>query len=233
MRATLIVTDAPAAAPAKHEISIGAPTVPDPKAAPGGMGPMAAPAQGSSAAGSPNSGSDDGWTPASDPVSGTSEPFVQHMQAAHFNRSAAGQVHDIADVDSWLKSHEYLFRQMLDYEVGRQSALGGAPAVGTFLQHMDVAHWNRSPAGQAADIAEVDSWLKSHEALFRMMFDPAVGRSGPAYSAPAAGPFMQHMDAAHWNRSPGQQLEDISDFQNWLAGHAALIQAMLGSAGGH
>jgi hypothetical protein len=100
------------------------------------------------------------------------------------------------------------------------------------MQHMDAAHWSRSPAGQASDIAEFDSWLKGHQALFRMMLDPAVGKSGPGYTAPGLAPFMQHMDAAHWNRSPGQQLEDIGDFQTWASAHAALIQAMLASAGG-
>jgi hypothetical protein len=131
------------------------------------------------AAGKPDDGmnsmGDNGWTPATDPASGASDPFMKHMQAAHFNRSAAGQVHDIAEFDDWMKSHQYLFRQMLDYEIGRRSTLGQAPAIGTFLEHMDVAHWNRSP---------------------------------------------------------GQQVEDIGDFQSWTAAHAALIQAMLGSAGG-
>jgi plastocyanin len=234
MRATVVVTGA--AAPAGKKVVTSAPTPPEkkpgaPDASKDGMGSMTPPGKGDNGAASP-AGTDDGWTPASDPVSGTSDPFMKHLQAAHFNRSAAGQVHDIADFDDWMKSHQYLFRQMLDYEIGRQSSLGQAPVIGTFLQHMDVAHWNRSPAGQASDIADLDSWLKSHEALFRMMLDPAVGKSGPAYTAPVTGPFMQHMDAAHWNRSPGQQLEDIADFQNWAAAHAALIQAMIASGGG-
>jgi plastocyanin len=237
MQAAVVVTDAPAAPakpPAKPAIAIGAPTPPDSKAAaPAGMGSMTPPGQGDNGSGSANSAnSDNGRTPAIDPVSGASDPFTKHVQAAHVNRSAAGQVHDLTDFDSYMKSHEYLFRQMLDYEFGHQSALGQAPVAGTFMQHMDAAHWSRSPAGQVSDIAEFDTWLKGHQALFRMMLDPAVGKSGPGYTAPGLAPFMQHMDAAHWYRSPGQQLEDIGDFQNWASAHAALIQAMLAAAGG-
>ncbi|HEX3611386.1 MAG TPA: plastocyanin/azurin family copper-binding protein [Sporichthyaceae bacterium] len=254
MKAVVTVVPAAPAAPAtkatakptkmpKAEITTATPTPPDkkPGTTEGGnssstpkdnMGSMSAPSQPDNGTATTPASSDDGWTPATDPVSGASDPFMKHLQAAHFNRSGAGQVHDIADFDTWMLSHEYLFRQMLDYEVGRQSTLGQAPGVGTFLQHMDVAHWNRSPAGQAKDIADLDTWLKSHEALFRMMFDPAVGKGSPAYSGPVTGPFMQHMDAAHWSRSPGQQLEDIGDFQNWAAAHAALLQAMLASGSG-
>jgi plastocyanin len=171
MRASVVVTEAAPAAkpPAKPAITLGAPT-------PSGKKPGTARTSNAGMASMSPPGQDDGWTPASDPVSGASDPLMKHLQAAHFNRSAAGQVHDIAEFDDWMKSHEYLFRQMLDYEIGRQSTLGQAPGLGTFLQHLDVAHWNRSP---------------------------------------------------------GQQVEDIGDFQTWAAAHAALIQAVLASAGGH
>ena len=165
-----------------------------------------------------------------DPLSGALEAFQRHMVAAHYTRTVGGQVEDILDVDSYAKSHEALFRMMLDYEVGKASPAAGAPVAGAFLTHMDAAHWYRSPAQQAADIAEFDDWAKSHEALFRMMLDPAVGKSSAAATGPVTGPFMQHMDAAHWNRSPGEQVSDISVLDRWLNNHAALIQRMLGSA---
>jgi len=173
---------------------------------------------------------------ADDPISGAYNPLMQHMEYAHFNRGAGAQVQDISEFDQWSANHEKLFRMMLDPEVGPSSALGTAPVAGVFMQHMDAAHWNRSPMGQASDIADFDSWNKSHLALFRMMFDPFVGKSSALGTAPGTSVFMQHMDAAHWNKSlNGQGTDIIDDFPAWVASHQAMVQMMATSisSGGH
>ncbi|MGQ0467787.1 MAG: cupredoxin domain-containing protein [Sporichthyaceae bacterium] len=172
------------------------------------------------------------YAPAADPASGAVDPFMKHLEVAHFQRTPAGQAQDIAEFDSWAKAHQALFRTMLDYEVGRNSVAGGAPALGTFLQHMDAAHWNTSPMEQASAIANFDSWNKSHLAMFRQMFDGEVGRSSALGSAPGIGVFMQHLDAAHWNQSANEQANAIADDPaEWTSSHGALFQAMLASFG--
>lgn len=171
------------------------------------------------------------YAPAADPVSGASDPFVAHLQAAHLNKGAGEQVQDISEFDFWAKTHEALARQMLEYEIGKDSVGGTTPVLDKFLKHMDATHFNASPMEQASAIADFDSWNKSHLALFRQMFDPFVGRQSQLGTAPATGVFMQHMDAAHWNKSVNGQATDITDhFPEWLASHQALVQAMLASA---
>jgi hypothetical protein len=168
---------------------------------------------------------------AADPVSGAVDPFVAHLKAAHFNRGVGGQVQDISELDDWSKTHEALVRQMLDYEVGPASALGTAPVTSVFMQHMDNAHWNRSPMGQASDIANFDSWNKSHLAMIRMMADPFVGKTSTLGTSPGTSVFMQHLDAAHWNQSVNGQVTAITDdLPAWTASHAAMAQMMAGSA---
>lgn len=171
-----------------------------------------------------------------DPVSSFMDPFMQHMQAAHFSRGVGGQVQDISELDTWAKNHEALFRRMLDFEAGSGSIAGTTQIGRVFLQHMDAAHWNRSPLGQVSDISNFDSWNKSHLAMFRIMFDDVVGKESALGKAPGTGVFMQHMDAAHWNQSLNAQGAAITDdFSNWLAGHVAMFQAMgasLSSSGG-
>jgi plastocyanin len=176
---------------------------------------------------------------AQDPISGALNPFMAHMQSAHFSRSAGGQLQDIAEFDTWMKTHEALFRMMLDPEVGPSSSLGQAPVTGVFMAHMDAAHWNRSPMGQVSDISNFDSWNKSHLAMMRMMLDPFVGKNSALGTAPGTSVFMQHMDAAHWNQSLNAQVSAITDdAPAWLASHQAMMQMMAtslasGSSPGH
>jgi plastocyanin len=167
---------------------------------------------------------------ADDPISGAYNPFMQHLEYAHFNRGPGAQVQDISEFDQWLVNHEKLFRMMLEPEVGPSSSLGTAPVASTFMQHMDAAHWNRSPMGQANDISNFDSWNKAHIALFRMMLDQFVGKSSALGTSPGTSVFMQHMDAAHWNKSiNGQATDIVDDFPAWVASHQAMAQMMAGS----
>jgi plastocyanin len=162
-----------------------------------------------------------------DPVSGAMNPFMAHLQSAHFNRGPGAQVQDISEFDAWLNTHQALVRMMLDPEVGPSSALGTAPMASVFMQHMDAAHWHRSPMGQANDIADFDSWNKAHLAMFRMMFDPFVGKDSAPGKAPGTSVFLAHMDAAHWNKSVNGQATDIvDDAPDWIASHQAMIQMM-------
>ena len=107
------------------------------------------------------------------------------------------------------------------------------------MKHMDAAHWNASPMEQATAIANFDSWNKSHLAMFRMMFDPFVGKESALGSTPGTSVFMQHLDAAHWNQSANEQVSAITDdFAGWTQSHAAMFQAMVtsvssGGATGH
>jgi plastocyanin len=171
------------------------------------------------------------YAPAADPVSGASDPFVKHLQAAHLSKGPGQQVQDIAEFDFWAKTHEALIRQMLEYEIGKDSVLGTTPVMDTFLKHMDATHFNQSPMEQASAISDFDSWNKTHLALFRLMLDPFVGKQSQLGKAPMTGVFMQHMDAAHWSKSLNGQATDITDdLPAWIATHQALIEAMIASA---
>jgi plastocyanin len=109
-----------------------------------------------------------------------------------------------------------------------------AGVIHPFQQHLVAAHLTRTAEGQVEDLLAVDSYVRSHSALLRMMLDGFVGKSSPAATSAGTGPFMQHMDAAHWNRSPGEQVSDISRLDRWTANHVALVQRMLGTPGtGH
>lgn len=172
------------------------------------------------------------WQPAADPASGAIDPFLAHLEAAHLNRGPGAQAQDIAEFDSWGRTHLFLLRQMTEYFQGRDSVYGNSPGTSTFAQHMDSAHYTRSPMGQVTDITQFDSWNRSHLALVRTMLDPAVGTGSAAASVPALAVFLQHMDAAHWNTSVNGQATAITDdFQGWLTSHQKLVETMLAASG--
>jgi len=222
MTGTVTVQDKGAAPAPAAEVK---PTAPKAESPPMNHGDMPGMGHGDKAA--PTAAAPAAPPAAEDPISGAMDPFMAHMQSAHFSRGPGQQVQDIAELDTWLATHQALFRMMLDPEVGPSSTLGTAPMASVFMQHMDAAHWHRSPMGQANDIANFDTWNKSHLAMFRMMLDPVVGKDSALGKAPGAGVFLAHMDAAHWNKSlNGQATDIVDDSPGWIASHQAMIQMM-------
>jgi plastocyanin len=90
---------------------------------------------------------------------------LAHLDAAHWNRSPSEQVANIANFDTWARNHVALGRTALEPVVGQDSVLGRAAVTGPVFAHLDAAHWYRTPAGQVADVLDLEQWLRSHAAL--------------------------------------------------------------------
>jgi hypothetical protein len=97
--------------------------------------------------------------------------FMQHFYAAHLERSLLGQIEDIVDLDRYVQMHTVLIKNMIEPQV---SALVPASetALVIFLQHLYVAHLERSPEGQVADIQDLDNYVKMHTAMVANMIKP-------------------------------------------------------------
>jgi plastocyanin len=99
-------------------------------------------------------------------------------------------------------------------------------ALSTFLAHVNSAHLDESPGQQAQDILDIDSYVGNHLALFERMLEPLT--NGGLSSAVSTGlqALFVHIDAGHLGESPGQQAQDILDFNQYIATHLALFQKM-------
>ena len=107
---------------------------------------------------------------------------------------------------------------------GSSCALSGA--LQTFLTHLNSAHLDESPGQQVQDILDIDSYVGNHLALIERMLQPATdgGLSGALNTTLSA--LFTHINAGHLGESPGQQVQDILNLNQYIATHLALIQKM-------
>ena len=109
------------------------------------------------------------------------------------------------------------------------NACGGLQsAVDAFMMHFNAAHLETSPGQQVADALSADQYTKTHTVLLGNMLKPLLGGAQGGLDA-----FMQHVYAAHLEASPGQQVADIGDIDQYVKTHTVMIENMvkpLGSA---
>ncbi|HEX4345066.1 MAG TPA: cupredoxin family copper-binding protein [Solirubrobacteraceae bacterium] len=135
------------------------------------------PAVGSAAAADPDCG-----------VMAMAQPFIDHIDSAHLERSPFGQVRDLMNVDAYTLTHTVLVEDML------------APLVPTLMgtitplvDHVDTAHLERSPEQQVKDLLDVNDYVLAHTVLVESMLAPAVSGTGCIGGDDSAAPAMPAM----------------------------------------
>jgi plastocyanin len=99
-------------------------------------------------------------------------------------------------------------------------------ALQTFLTHVNAAHLDESPGQQVQDILDLDQYVGNHLALIQRMLEPlTAGGLSNALSTTLQALFV-HINAGHLGESPGQQVQDILNLNQYVATHLALIQKM-------
>ncbi|MGH7747340.1 MAG: hypothetical protein ACREQ5_21665, partial [Candidatus Dormibacteria bacterium] len=95
-----------------------------------------------------------------------------------------------------------------------------------FSEHLNHAHFGRSPQQQASDVQDFDTYTKTHTVLVENMTQP--GRDDLfTISDGTSTPFFQHMEHAHLERSPQQQTDDAADTSEYVKLHTVLVEHML------
>jgi hypothetical protein len=95
-----------------------------------------------------------------------------------------------------------------------------------FSEHMNHAHFGRSPQQQASDVQDADTYTKTHTVLVENMSQP--GRDDLfAISDGSTSPFVEHLYHAHFERSPMQQADDLSQVDSYVKLHTVLVEHML------
>ena len=98
-----------------------------------------------------------------------------------------------------------------------------------FEQHMNDAHFSRSPSEQAQDIADTSEWIKVHTVLVEAMAVPTLEQGDKLTTVlqEALAPFVAHFDAAHLEQSPTQQMAALLDPSTYAMTHTVLVEQML------
>lgn len=93
-----------------------------------------------------------------------------------------------------------------------------------FVVHLNKAHLEQPPGQQAADLLDLDQYVKTHTVLVEQMYMPAVA---VAMAAPkGVAPFVTHVNEAHLEESPGQQAGDLLDVEQYVKTHTVLVGDM-------
>ena len=97
-----------------------------------------------------------------------------------------------------------------------------------FISHVYRAHLERSPGQQANDLLNVNQYVLTHTVLLEDMLAPAIA----AVQASLNGivPFTNHMYRAHLERSPGQQVNDALNVNQYVTTHTVLAEDMTAPA---
>jgi len=95
-------------------------------------------------------------------------------------------------------------------------------SVDAFMQHFYAAHLETSPGQQVADALDVDQYTKTHTVLVENMLKPLLGGATSALDA-----FLQHVYAAHLEASPGQQVADALDVDQYVKTHTVMVENMI------
>ena len=103
------------------------------------------------------------------------------------------------------------------------SACGGLQAaVDAFMQHFYSAHLETSLGQQLMDALNVDQYTKTHTVLIENMLKPLLGGTQSALDV-----FLQHVYAAHLETSPGQQVQDALNLDQYVKTHTVMIENMI------
>jgi hypothetical protein len=92
--------------------------------------------------------------------------------------------------------------------------------------HFQKAHMERSPAQQVGDAQETDDYLLLHSVWIENFTAPA--RNGVVHIAgETPKPFFGHIEHAHLQRSPGQQVADLRATDDYLLLHTVWAQSLM------
>jgi plastocyanin len=99
---------------------------------------------------------------------------------------------------------------------------GAISALNALMQHLYAGHLEASPGQQVSDILNTDQYVKTHTVLVENMIKPLLGGGEAALNT-----FMQHLYAGHLEASPGQQVSDILNTDQYVKTHTVLVENMI------
>jgi plastocyanin len=94
------------------------------------------------------------------------------------------------------------------------------------LQHIDAAHLGESPGQQAQDLLNLNQYVLTHTTLVENMLIPLWNSTNRILTGLLV-PLLQHVDAAHLSESPGQQVSDLLNLDQWILNHTTLVENMI------
>ncbi|WSQ09678.1 plastocyanin/azurin family copper-binding protein [Streptomyces sp. NBC_01231] len=100
-------------------------------------------------------------------------PILQHLYAAHLERSPGEQVQDALALDSYIKMHTVWVESILKPAVAGGSTVLDS-TLSTLLNHVNNAHLGESLGQQVTDLLNPDAYVKMHTVWAGQMLAPTT-----------------------------------------------------------
>jgi plastocyanin len=95
------------------------------------------------------------------------------------------------------------------------------------ITHINATHLGESPGQQVQDLLNLDQYVKTHTALIASMLNPLTNGGLVNLLNGTLTPLIVHLNATHLGESPGQQVQDLLNTDQYIKTHTALISNML------
>ena len=95
------------------------------------------------------------------------------------------------------------------------------------IQHINSAHLGESPGQQVQDLLNLNQYVQTHTVLIENMLNPLTNGGLVTVLNGILTPLVQHIDSAHLGESPGQQVQDLLNVNQYVLTHTTLIANML------
>ncbi|GAB3394871.1 cupredoxin domain-containing protein [Amycolatopsis echigonensis] len=95
------------------------------------------------------------------------------------------------------------------------------------LDHIKAAHLEESPGQQATDLLNLDQYIKTHTVWLESVLKPAFDGSADKVVTDTLAPIIAHIKAAHLEESPGQQVTDLLNLDQYIKTHTVWLENVL------
>jgi plastocyanin len=99
-----------------------------------------------------------------------------------------------------------------------------------FMAHVKAAHLERSPFQQVTDILAVDQYVLTHTVWLEQVLQPVYDGTADQVVKDTLVPVIAHIQAAHLERSPLQQVNDILATDQYILTHTVWLETVLAPA---
>src|SRR5262249_33819184 len=102
-----------------------------------------------------------------------------------------------------------------------------AEALDAFMAHVKSAHLERSPFDQVNDILAVDQYVLTHTVWLEQVLKPVFDGTADQVVKDTLAPVMAHIQSAHLERSPLQQVTDILAIDQYVLTHTVWLETVV------
>ena len=100
-------------------------------------------------------------------------------------------------------------------------------ALSAFMAHVQSAHLERSLFEQVNDILDVDQYVLTHTVWLEQVLKPVFDGTADQVVKDTLAPVMAHIESAHLERSPLQQVNDVLAVDQYVLTHTVWLETVL------